>query len=197
MAGVSWSRLFHAVGVADDAPTVLDALRRGDLDVDRAAQWRQPYTYLWLALYCEGRLTPATAPALRFLASAVRAPDFGGADPTLREGVVWFIREVARTVCVDTDIDRQRQLADARHDPDVLAWLDEYLKAPRPVWEWTDDEAPGRTLLSASLVDCFELLPEIFEAVQPLLGSAQPERLRRVTADATAMLARHPRIALP
>jgi hypothetical protein len=84
------------------------------------------------------------------------------------------------------------RLADGHHDPRVRAWLDGCLRSPRLVWEWTDDEAPGRTLLSASLVDCFDL-PEVFEAV---LGSGQPERLRHVAADATAMLARHPQVAV-
>ena len=94
-----WGRLFHAYGPAGDALLHLDALRRGHQAVPSGTDhsWLPPYSYLWSGLYCEGRLTPATAGALRYLTPAVREADFGGSNPTLREGVVWFFREMRRT----------------------------------------------------------------------------------------------------
>lgn len=63
-----WERLFSAYGPATGTGRLLEALRRGD------AQGPDPYTHLWSALYCTGRLTPATVPALRLLAGFVTEP---------------------------------------------------------------------------------------------------------------------------
>jgi hypothetical protein len=42
--------------------------------------------------------------------------------------------------------------------------------SPRSVFDWTEADAPGEVLLAAARVDCFDLLPEVFAAVEPLLG---------------------------
>lgn len=188
---VPWSRLFHAYGPADDVIELLSALRRGD-ESNAFDLWQQPYSFLWSGLYCQGRLTPATAPALRYLARAVTQPEFGGGDPTLREGVLWCFREVARTLCVDTDLDQERRIAAGRDAPAVAAWLDGYLRQQRSIFDWTEADAPGRVLLAAALVDCFDLLPELFLAARTLLQAQHPPRLRMVAASAAAMLVRHP-----
>jgi hypothetical protein len=132
---------------------------------------------------------------LRYLAPAVREADFGGSDPTLREGVVWFFREVARTVITHPCFDDVLRTAAGRNEPSVVAWLDAYLREHRTIFEWTDADAPGQVLLAAALVDCFDVLPEVFEAVEPLLDRANSPALRRLAASAAAMLVRHPDLA--
>jgi hypothetical protein len=46
-------------------------------------------------------------------------------------------------------------------------------------------------VLAAARMDCFDLLPEVFAAVEPLLAASAP-RLRICAASAAAMLSRHP-----
>jgi hypothetical protein len=52
-------------------------------------------------------------------------------------------------------------------------------------------DAPGEVLLAAARADCFDLLPEVFAAVEPLLADPAPS-LRLYAASAAAMLSRHP-----
>lgn len=197
-----WDRLFHAYGAASSAPVYLAALRRDELAevaVDSADYYPAkgvPYSYLWSALYCGGRLTPATAAALPLLARWIGEPGFGGNDPTMREGVIWFFREVARTVCGEPDMELLRELARTRDDPVIAAWLDEYLIGRRSVLDWTDADEPGKALLAAAVVDCFDLLPELFAAVEPMLYHGARQRTRTVAASATVMLVRHPVLSL-
>ncbi|GIH08462.1 hypothetical protein Rhe02_65290 [Rhizocola hellebori] len=192
--------LFHAYGVAADAALHLDALSRNELTAvdDESADGfhtQVPYSYLWSALYGGGLLTPATVPALRILAGRVTDPDFGRDDETLREGVLHFIHEIARTVLTVDDVAGLRVLAAGRRTAGVQAWLDKFLAAPRPVFHWTVDDEPGRVLMAAAVVDCHDLLPEVYAAIEPLLHEPWPTRTRQQAAHAAARLVTHPDLA--
>jgi hypothetical protein len=98
----SWDRAFHAYGPARGGDELLNVLRYGAegaylQEHPGVVWWRQPYSFLWSALYCGGRITPATVLGLRHLVKAVTADDFGGADPAVRWAAVWWIRDVTRT----------------------------------------------------------------------------------------------------
>jgi hypothetical protein len=180
---------FHAFGPSVDDMALLDALRQGD---DRAQDpgepfWRAPYSFLWSALYCGGRLTPATVEGVRFLVRTIGEPGFGGDDLTLRHAALWFLRDVAGVALAGID----RAAASRRDEPDVRKWLAAYLREPRSVLDWTQADAPGEVLLAAARADCFDLLPEVFAAVEPLLAAPAPS-LRIPAASAAAMLSRHP-----
>ena len=193
----SWERAFHAYGPARGGDELLDVLRRGEEEQYASdhpdAPWL-PYSFLWTALYCGGRITPATVLGLRHLSSAVAADDFGGHDPTLREAAVWWIREVARTVLMDVDLEHPRPAAARRDDPAVHSWLDEYLRQQRTVQDWDEQDDPGRILRASAEVDCFDALPEAFRTVASLLAPHQEDRHRNVAASAAAMLVRHPEL---
>ncbi|GIE90160.1 hypothetical protein [Actinoplanes regularis] len=180
---------FHAYGPSVDDEALLDALRRGD---DRPQEldepfWRAPYSFLTSALYCGGRLTPATVEGMRFFIRTIGEPGFGGDDPTLRHAALWFLREVAGVALAGFD----RAAASRRNEPEVRAWLAAYLLVPRSILEWTAADSPGQVLLAAARTDCFDLLPEAFAAVEPLLAASSP-RLRLHAASAAAMLSHHP-----
>ncbi len=180
---------FHAFGPSVDDLALLDALRRGD---DRPQEqgepfWRTPYSFLWSALYCGGRLTPATVVGVRYLARTITEPGYGGDDATLRYAALWFLREVAGAALAGVD----RAMASRREEPDVRRWLATYLREPRSVLDWTEADAPGEVLLAAARTDCFDLLPDVFAAIEPLL--ADPKAKVRIGAAAAAsMLSRHP-----
>ncbi|WP_430785427.1 hypothetical protein [Actinoplanes sp. G11-F43] len=182
-------RAFHAYGPADTGYDLLDRLRTGDADFVQDAGWLQPYTFLWSALYCGGRITPATYLGLRFLAPAVAADDFGGPDPSLRWAVLWWIRDVARAVL---DLGDDRSVAAHRDEPVVHAWLDEHLRQQRSIFDWDAGDEPGRVLLAAARVDCHDYLPATYRLVSPLLATDAPERLRSAAAGAAAALVSHP-----
>lgn len=180
---------FHAYGPSVDDDALLEALRRGD-DRPQGPEepfWRAPYSFLWSALYCGGRLTPATVEGARYLVGTIGEPGFGGDDPTLRHAAVWFLRDVACVALAGVD----RAVASRRDEPEVREWLAAYLREPRSVLDWTEADAPGEVLLAAARVDCFDLLPEVFAAVEPLLAASAP-RLRICAASAAATLSRHP-----
>jgi hypothetical protein len=84
-----------------------------------------------------------------------------------------------------------RTAASRRDDPEVRQWLGAYLREPRSVLDWTDADASGEVLLAAARADCFDLLPWVFAAVEPLLAASAP-LLRIHAASAAAMLSRHP-----
>ncbi|WP_422742719.1 hypothetical protein ACN27B_30185 [Micromonospora sp. WMMD754] len=180
---------FHAYGPSVDDEALLDALRQGH---DRSREpgepfWRVPSSFLWSALYCGGRLTPATVGGVRYLVRTIGEPGFGGDDPALRQAAVWFLRDVAGVALAGVD----RAAASRRDEPEVRQWLAAYLRGPRSVLEWTEADAPGEVLLAAARVDCFDLLPEVFAAIEPMLAASEP-RLRISAASAAAMLSRHP-----
>ncbi|MDG6106805.1 hypothetical protein Daura_29580 [Dactylosporangium aurantiacum] len=180
---------FHAYGPAGEDLVLLDALRRGD---DRPQGpdepfWRAPYSFLWSALYCGGNLTPATVEAVRYLVRTIPEPRFGGEDPTLRIAAIWFLREVAREALGGVD----RATASRRDEPDVREWLTGYLRERRFVLDWTDADAAGQVLLAAARVDCFDLLPEVYAAVEPLLTVREPA-LRGCASLTAATLSGHP-----
>lgn len=168
---------------------MLEALRRGDelryVEEHPDAMF-QPYPFLWSALYCGGRITPATVLGLRYLVEAVTADDFGGADRTLRVAAVWWIRDVARAAVVGKDAPRLAE------EPSVEAWLDDYLRDERSIFEWGDDDEPGRVLLAAARADCFDFLPECFAPLSGLLTPGQPAELRAAAASAAAASTGHP-----
>jgi len=180
---------FHAYGPSVDDNALLEALRQGD---DRPPEpdepfWRAPYSFLTSALYCGGRLTPATVEGVRYLVRTIGEPGFGGDDPTLRHGALWFLRNVAGVALAGVD----RTAASRRDEPEVREWLAAYLREHRSVLDWTEADAPGEVLLAAARADCFDLLPEVFAAVEPLLAAPAPS-LRIPAASAATMLSRHP-----
>jgi hypothetical protein len=180
---------FHAYGPSVDDMALLDALRQGD---DRPQEpdepfWRAPYSFLMSALYCGGRLTPATVEGVRYLVRTIGEPGFGGGDPTLRHAALWFLRNVAGVALAGVD----RAGASRRDEPDVRQWLAAYVREPRSVLDWTEADSPGQVLLAAARADCFDLLPNVFVAVEPLLAAPEPG-LRIHAASAAAMLSRHP-----
>ncbi|AGL17556.1 hypothetical protein L083_4046 [Actinoplanes sp. N902-109] len=154
--------------------------------------WRQPYSFLWSALYCGGRITPATVLGLRHLLKAIPASDFGGTDPTLRWAAVWWIRDVIAAALTDTDPKDARLTAARRNEQIVAHWLHNHLARERSIFEWDDNDAPGQVLLAAARVDCFDCLPECYGPLSSLLTPHSPEQLRAAAASATAMLIRHP-----
>lgn len=183
-----WAKLFHALGPADDLPAILAALRGTDAEAAVDA-----FTALWPRVFAGGRLTPATPPAVRHLAAILPDAALGAGDDTIREGVLYLLREVARVV---SEADAAAVGHRIAVDDAVHAWLAAYLTRPlpSPVHAWDDGDAPGRVLLHNALVDCFDLLPEVFEAVWPI-PDGWPSRARTMAAAATAMLVRHPRLA--
>src|SRR5689334_9436983 len=51
---------FHAYGPDTDVPAALDDLRRGNEELPpQTPWWRYPGSFLYSALHCGGRLTPA------------------------------------------------------------------------------------------------------------------------------------------
>ncbi|WP_344088828.1 hypothetical protein [Luedemannella helvata] len=124
---------------------------------------------------------------MRYLARTIAEPGFGGDDATLRYAALWFLRDVAGAALAGVD----RAMASRRDDPDVRRWLAAYLRESRSVLEWTDADAPGEVLLAAARTDCFDLLPDVFAAVEPLLADPAAQ-VRIGTAAATSMLSRHP-----
>jgi hypothetical protein len=180
---------FHAYGPSIDDMALLDALRQGD-DRRQGPEepfWRAPYSFLMSALYCGGRLTPATVEGVRYLVRTIGEPGFGGGDPTLRHGALAFLRSVAGVALAGVD----RAAASRRDEPEVRQWLAAYLRESRSVLDWTETDTPGEVLLAVARADCFDLLPEVFAAVEPLLTSPTPP-LRIHAASAAAMLSRHP-----
>lgn len=195
---IPWHRLFHAYGAAGDAPVFLDALASDEIvEVDREFGWQfdgLPASFVWSGLYCGGRLTPATAPAARIIAARIGEPDFGAGDNTLRAAMLFFFREIARTVLAVETIDDLRHVAAERGSPAAQAWLDGFLAAPVPVFDWTATEDPGRPFLAGAMVDCYDLLPELFEPVTRLLHHESPVT-RQVAAMTAATFVGHPVLA--
>lgn len=93
---VPWDQLEHAGGSAGNTPTCLLAAWAGERAGLDAAQ--TGYSHLWSDLLGGGRVWSATAPAAYLLALLIRDDEFGEPDPTLRQGVLVFFRELA--VCV-------------------------------------------------------------------------------------------------
>jgi hypothetical protein len=183
---------FHAYGPDTDVPAALDDLRRGNEELPpETPWWRYPGSFLSSALYHGGHLTPATVDGVRYLAATIGEPDFGGDDPTLRWAALWFLRDVARAVCAD--IDESRRLAAGRDSPEVRSWLAAYLREERSVLEWTEADEPGRVLLAAARADCYDLLPAVYAAVEPLLHGDPRGRLE--AAGAAVELTLHPELA--
>jgi hypothetical protein len=196
---ITWEHAFGAYGPARGGDELLEVLRRGDEEAYAETHpgtvwWRQPYSFLWSALYCGGRITPATVLGLTGLAPAVTADDFGGEDSTLRWAAVWWIRDVTRVIVADTDLYQARLTATRRNEPAVREWLNVYLRQERSIFDWGQGDEPGRVLVAAAKVDCFDALPEIFAPVSSLIAPQQPEQLRMAAASAAAMLVRHPRL---
>jgi hypothetical protein len=119
----------HAYGPSVDDNALLDALRQSDDRPKRPDEpfWRAPCSFPWSALYCGGRLTPATVEGTRYLVRTIGEPGFGGDDPTLRHAAVWFLRDAACVALAGVD----RAVASRRDEPAVREWLAAYLREPR------------------------------------------------------------------
>jgi hypothetical protein len=196
---VTWDRLFHAYGRASDTPLHLAALRANKLTrinphSTDGYRYEVPYSYLWSALFGGGQLTPATPAAARLLAEVVAEPDFGGNDPTMREGVVYFFCEVGRVAMAAGEVQALRVDAAQRESSSVLEWLERYLNQPRPIYEWTDEDAPGRVLTIAAIVDCYDLVPVLYDAIDVLTREPWRSRTREVASEAATLLGVHPDI---
>ncbi|WP_027341524.1 hypothetical protein [Hamadaea tsunoensis] len=183
-----WARLFHARGPATDLPAKLAALCGADQEAASEA-----LTFLWPRIFGGGRLTPATAPAVRYLVAILDDPTFGAGDDGILDGVLFLLREIAR-VTTGADIEKLRDRVDINDA--VAVWLDDYLAQPEPpeVHGWSDTDDPGRVLLDQALIDCFDLLPEAVAAVWPI-PIDWPRWTRVMAACAASMLVRHPQLA--
>lgn len=93
---VPWSQLQHAGGSAVDTPDHLRALWAGGRTSPELIA--AGYGHLWSDLLGGGRVWSATAPAAYLLSVLVQDERFGGSDPTLRQGVLVFFRELAMNV---------------------------------------------------------------------------------------------------
>ena len=190
-----WHRLFHAYGQATDAPKFLEALPRNDIieiDDDRGWQFDGiPYVFIWSGLYCQGRLTPATAAAAHVIAGQISEPGFGARDMTLRPGMLFFFREIGRTALAAQDVVDLRAKAARCDEPAAQAWLDAFLAAPVPVFDWGDAQEPGGPFLAAAMIACYDLIPELFHVAVRFLTDTSGHT-RRVAAMATATLVGHP-----
>jgi len=197
---IAWHRLFHAYGPATEAPRFLDALARDEIlevDHDSGLGWRFggiPYSFVWSGLYAQGRLTPATVPAARIIASQIRRPGFGGQDASLRPAMLFFFREIARTALDVDDINELRDIASQYDEPASQEWLDEFLADPVPVHSWGAAQARGRPFLAAAVVACHDLVPELFDVAMVFLAADDP-RTRQLAALAATTMARHPALA--
>ncbi|WP_144122405.1 hypothetical protein [Catellatospora sichuanensis] len=186
--GIDWARLFHAQGQAVDLPARLAALCGADQDAAGDA-----FTSLWPRIFAGGALTPATAPVVRHVVAVLHESGLGAGDDTIREGILFLLREIARATA---DANAKTIQVHADVDETVRAWLDTYLTQTRPpaVHDWADGDGPGRVLLHNAIVDCFDLLPEVFEAVWPI-PAGWPAWTRTMAAAATTMLVRHPQLS--
>jgi len=187
-SAVEWGDLFHAYGWAGDVPGRLAALLGPDRDAAFDAS-----VFVIRKLFAGGTLTPATAPAVRAVAQLVHESALGGGDESVRDALLWFIGDIAR-VTTSTDIESLRKRA--VEDGAAVDWANEQLRDPdrASVFDWRRQGLPGTALLDRALVDCFDLLPEVFSAVWPV--PARWGRWLQVMATAaTVMLVRHPRLA--
>jgi hypothetical protein len=175
MDAPDWSRLFHADGPADDVPAQLAALTGADRDNAFDAS-----VFVIRVLWASGTLTPATAAAMRPIAELLDEPALDIAGDTVRDAVLYLIRQVARlTTSVDIEAIRP-----AVATPDLTGH-------PAEVYLWRAKGLPGVALLDRALVDCYHQLPDVFSAVWPI-RSHWSTRTRVMAAAAAAMLVRHP-----
>ncbi|GAA2365624.1 hypothetical protein Cme02nite_31220 [Catellatospora methionotrophica] len=86
--------------LAVDLATALSELC--DTDPDRAGA---AYSSLWPSVFANGRLTPHTAWAVGELVAVLGDPALGAGDATIRNGVLFLLREIAR---VTADVDAVR-----------------------------------------------------------------------------------------
>jgi hypothetical protein len=97
---------------------------------------------------------------------------------------LWLIGEVAR-LTTSTDIESLRMSAVV--DMAVVDWANEQLADPEGlrVYEWRSQGPPGSALLDQALIDCFDLVPDLFGAVWPI-PSPWPRRWQVGAAAAAA-----------
>ncbi|WP_433262292.1 hypothetical protein ACQPWR_22465 [Micromonospora vinacea] len=103
---VPWSQLQHAGGPAIDTPEHLRAVWAGGRTSPDLAS--AGYGHLWSDLLGGQRVWSATAPAAYLLSMLVQDEGFGDPDPTVRQGVLVFFRELSMNVDV---VDRQCDVA--------------------------------------------------------------------------------------
>ncbi|MEU8656242.1 hypothetical protein [Actinoplanes philippinensis] len=146
----------------------------------------------WIRDVARAALTrPAHAPAS--LARDAHAPASLGRDARAPASLA---RDAfARDALIDADLDDMRLTAAHRDDPIVTAWLDDHLSRERSVFGWDDRDEPGRVLLAAAQVDCFDLLPGCYAPLFSLLAPGGPEGLRSAAAGAVTALLGHPELS--
>jgi hypothetical protein len=194
----AWARVFHWYGRATDAEAHLEALWQdtlGPLDQDTSDGFYAkgvPYTYISWALIGE-RPTPATVLTLRWFAAHSFQPD----EDEFAVGTALLMYQKVAEDVLGGEIDAWRALAATRDTPAVANWLAAYLAEPEPrrVAEWTDADQPGQVLLAAAAVDCYDLIPTLYEAVAPLMNDPWQSPNRDIAAIAARALVRHPDLA--
>ncbi|GIE76548.1 hypothetical protein Aph02nite_24980 [Actinoplanes philippinensis] len=101
----------------------------------------------------------------------------------------------ARAALGGADLDDMRLAAARRDEPIVAAWLDDHLSRERSIFAWGDRDEPGRVLLAAAQVDCFDLLTDCCDPLFSLLAPDSPEELRSAAAGAVTALTGHPELS--
>lgn len=171
--GTDWGALWHAYGDASDTPAHLLALLGEDPEACAEA-----LGHLDAAVLHQGTVYPATAPAARFVAAVLDDPrtllPCGSALPwderirPLRAALLEWLGLLAESaLLVDLDLEDD----DAGDDQDEF-------------------EVAGRAAFRA----CQDLLPELFTAVEPLLGDTDPA-VGPAALGAAAELLGHPALA--
>ncbi|MEU5789494.1 hypothetical protein ABZ754_17400 [Micromonospora purpureochromogenes] len=95
---VPWSQLQHAGGPAADTQEHLRAVWAGGRTSPELVT--AGYGHLWSDLLGNDRVWSATAPAAYLLSILIQDESFGDPDPTLRQGILVFFRELAIKVDV-------------------------------------------------------------------------------------------------
>lgn len=195
MLQVDWDSLDHAYGRAGDAPGQLQALV-GD---DPRARSRA-VGYLDAAMLHQGSVGSATAPFIRIVAGLVADPrtavpvaDILPWDPEprpLRVALLDYLAIFAQACQLETpeeelvrvayppdrdEADLQRiyhawRACDWRLDPDPAT------RTPPPpaLVEAANDEEFGRAMEARALLACRKVVPDVFEAVLPLITDSGP-----------------------
>ncbi|MFC8917508.1 hypothetical protein ACFT5C_17225 [Streptomyces sp. NPDC057116] len=182
IAGVAWDGLFHAYGTATDTPAHLRGLLGGD-----EAEVSAAFGHLWSAILHQGTVWPATAPAVRAVASALTRP-------APREGALAFLRAVAVATDLGDHADGLRAEA-YPEDPEARAAIDAWVAAYAAADEddqvdmW--DDGTGDLVLTRAALDCYDAFPDLLAPVAGFLGDPDPA-VRTAAWSVATVLARHP-----
>lgn len=203
---VDWDSLDHAYGQAGDAPRQLLALVSDDAQAQSRA-----VGYLDAAMLHQGSVYSATAPFVRLVAGLVTDPrtavpvaDILPWDPAPRPlrvallDYLAFFAEACQLETPDEDLVRDaypagRDEADLQriyHAARACDWRldpDPATRTPPPpaLVEAMEDKEFGRAMRARDLLACREVVPDVFEAVLPLVTDSESAvRTSAVTAAA-------------